>query len=228
MKYSILPGLLLAVLVHAACSFNTPSVVLAKTERIYSCNRLGIVTERLAAFILLEDKDGRNDYRALTLREVATGLEWTIYRENSVFLQESGIGSNTQWVGSNKFRYPRRYFPAGQYMLTVSDLSGNTHEVSISLQAAQPVSTLPFTFSFEQKSWQLNIRDTTACASFALIMLSADLQPFTVLRLPDVKDVQSGLLKPLKEQFPDARYIQCFGENADQSMGFLSNPLPLP
>lgn len=228
MKYSALPGLLLAVLVHAACSFSTPSVVLAKTERIYGCNRQGVVTERLAAFILLEDKDGRNDYKTLTLREEATGLEWTIYRENSVFLQETGIGSNTQWVGSNKFRYPRRYFPAGRYVLIASDLSGNTHEVSVSLQEAQPVLSLPFIFSLEQDRWQLTILDAAACSSFSLIMLSADLQPLTVLRLSDVKDKQNGLLKPLKEQFPDARYIQCFGENEDRSIGFLSSPIPLP
>ena len=74
--------LLPAILLYAACSFNTPAVVQAKRQRIYSYNRQGVLTERLAAFILLDDRDGRNDYKNLTLREDSTGLEWMIHREN--------------------------------------------------------------------------------------------------------------------------------------------------
>ena len=212
-----------------SCSFNTPSVVLAKKQRIYSYNQRGVLTERLAAFILLEDDDGRNDYRELILREDATGLEWSIHRENTVFLQESDYSKNTQWVGSNKFKYPRRFFPAGQYTLTASELGGNNTEATFSLQESQTVTALPFDFTVENDQWTLQITDRAACSTFSLIMLSADLQPLTVYELQtDGADRQSGQLETLENRPSDARYIQCFGENADRSIGFLSTPLPLP
>ena len=221
--------LLSAVLLTASCSFSTPSVALAKRQRIYSYNQYGGLTERLAAFILLQDSDGRNDYKELTLREDATGLEWSLHRENTVFLQEQGRTKNMQWVGSNKFKYPRRFFPAGQHTLTVSDLGGNKTETTFSLQAPQIITALPFEFTIENAQWTLHITDSGACSYFSLIMLSADLQPLTVHQLQtDGTDWQTGSLETLKNRPRDARYIQCFGENTDQSIGFLSAPLPLP
>lgn len=218
--------LLSVVLVSTACSFNAPSIVTAKRQRIYTYNQQGAVTERLAAFMLVEDGDGRNDYKELTLREDATGLEWSVHRENTVLLQEADYSKNTQWVGSNKFKYPRRFFPAGQYTLTVSDLGGNKTEATFSLQAPQAVTSLPFEFTLENEQWTLYITDREACSSFSLIMLSADLQPLTVYQLqPGDSDRQTGALQ---NGHSDARYIQCFGENADQSIAFLSTPLPLP
>lgn len=221
--------LLSAVLLSAACSFNTPSAVLVKRQRIYGYNQQGTVTERLAAFILVEDDDGRNDYKGLTLREDATGLEWSLHRENTVFLQEAGYSKNAQWVGSNKFKYPRRVFPEGQYTLTAFDLGGNKTETTFSLQAPQTVASLPFEFTFENEQWDLLITDRATCSSFSLIMLSADLQPLTVYQLQtDGTDRQTGNLETLQNRPADARYIQCFGENTDQSIGFLSTPFPLP
>lgn len=221
--------LILAALLSAACSFNTPSAVLAKKQRIYSYNQQGVLTERLAAFMLLEDDDGRNDYKGLTLREDASGLEWSIHRENSVFLQEAGYSKNAQWIGSNKFKYPRRFFPAGQYTLIASDLGGNKTETTFSLQEPQLVTALPFNFTLENEQWTLHITDRTACSSFSLIMLSADLQPLTVYQLQlDDTDRKDGSLETLENKPLDARYIQCFGENSDQSIGFLSTPIPLP
>ena len=221
--------LLSAVLLTASCSFSTPSVALAKRQRIYSYNQYGGLTERLAAFILLQDSDGRNDYKELTLREDATGLEWSLHRENTVFLQEPGRTKNMQWVGSNKFKYPRRFFPAGHYTLTVSDLGGNKTETTFSLQAPQIITALPFEVTIENEQWTLHITDSGACSYFSLIMLSADLQPLTVHQLQtDGTDWQTGSLETLKNRPRDARYIQCFGENTDQSIGFLSAPLPLP
>ena len=229
MKHLCFICFLSAFLLFSACSFNTPSVVLAKKQRIYSCDRQGALTERLAAFMLVEDDDGRNDYKELTLREDATGLEWSLHRENTVFLQETGYSKNVQWVGSNKFRYPRRFFPEGQYTLTASDLGGNTTETTFSLQAPQVVTSLPFEFTFENEQWILLITDRAACSSFSLIMLSADLQPLIVYQLqPNDAERQTGTLQALQNVPSDARYIQCFGENADQSIGFLSTPIPLP
>ena len=115
MKHLSFIYLLSFILIYTSCSFNTPSAVLAKEQRIYSYNQQGALTEWLAVFMLIEDNDGRNDYKGLILRENATGLEWALHRENTVFLQEAGYSKNTQWVGSNKFKYPRRFFPAGQY-----------------------------------------------------------------------------------------------------------------
>jgi len=142
MKHLSFVCLLLAVLLSIACSFNTPSVVLTKKQRIYSYNQQGVLTEHLAAFILLEDDNGRNDYKELTVREDATGLEWSINRENTVFLQETGYSKSAQWVGSNKLTYPRRFFPAGDYTLTASDLGGHKTEVPSSLQAPSDNSSL--------------------------------------------------------------------------------------
>lgn len=218
--------LVAAVLLHTACSFSTPSVVFAKTERIYGYNRQGILTERLAAFILLVDKDGRNDYKALVLHEEATGLEWSLDRENSVFLQERNGTNSMQWVGSNKFTYPRRAFPAGQYTLTAFDLGGNKTEVSFSLQEAPPVSAMPFSFSLEKGRWRLNILDNTACTSYSIIMLSADLQPLLVHRI-GLEEGKSGDIHALTEDASDARYIQCFGENEYTNIGFLTPPISL-
>lgn len=229
MKHLSFACLLLAGGIFIACSFNTPSVVLAKKQRIYTYNRQGTLTERLAAFMLIEDGDGRNDYKELTLRENATGLEWTIHRENTVFLQETGYSKNAQWVGSNKFKYPRRFFPAGQYTLIASDLGGNKTETTFSLQEPKILTFLPFEFSLENEQWTLHVTDSGACSSFSLIMLSADLQPLTVYQLQtDSTDRQNGSLEVFENRPTDARYIQCFGESADQSIGFLSTPLPLP
>ncbi|MGI5074676.1 hypothetical protein E4N71_04300 [Treponema vincentii] len=229
MKHRCFICFLSAFLLFSACSFNTPSVVLAKKQRIYSYDRQGRLTERLAAFMLLEDDDGRNDYKELTLREDATGLEWPLHRENTVFLQEAGYSKNVQWVGSNKFKYPRHFFPAGQYTLTASDLGGNKVETAFSLQPPQIITALPFEFTLEFEQWTVQITDRVACSSFSLIMLSADLQPLTVYQLQiDDTGRQTGYLQTLQNKPTDARYIQCFGENADQSIGFLSTPIPLP
>ena len=229
MKHLSFICLLSAVLLYASCSFNTPTVVLVKKQRIYSYNQQGALTERLAVFMLLEDGDGRNDYKDLTLREDTTGLEWALHRENTVFLQETGYSKNAQWVGSNKFKYPRRFFPAGQYTLSASDLGGNKTETTFSLQAPQIITFLPFEFTLENEQWTLNITDSSACSYFSLIMLSADLQPLTVYQLQtNGTDRQNGTLTMFENRPTDARYIQCFGENTDQSIGFLSAPLPLP
>ena len=229
MKHLSFICLLSAVLLYASCSFNTPTVVLVKKQRIYSYNLQGSLTERLAVFMLLEDGDGRNDYKDLTLREDTTGLEWALHRENTVFLQETGYSKNAQWVGSNKFKYPRRFFPAGQYTLSASDLGGNKTETTFSLQAPQIISFLPFEFTLENEQWTLNITDSSACSYFSLIMLSADLQPLTVYPLQtNGTDRQNGALTMFENRPTDARYIQCFGENTDQSIGFLSAPLSLP
>ncbi|UTC44905.1 hypothetical protein [Treponema sp. OMZ 857] len=229
MKHLSFICLLSAVLLYASCSFNTPTVVLVKKQRIYSYNQQGALTERLAVFMLLEDGDGRNDYKDLTLREDTTGLEWALHRETTVFLQETGYSKNAQWVGSNKFKYPRRFFPAGQYTLSASDLGGNKTETTFSLQAPQIITFLPFEFTLETEQWTLNITDSSACSYFSLIMLSADLQPLTVYQLQtNGTDRQNGALTTFENKPTDARYIQCFGENTDQSIGFLSAPLPLP
>ena len=229
MKHLSFICLLSAVLLYASCSFNTPTVVLVKKQRIYSYNQQGALTERLAVFMLLEDGDGRNDYKDLTLREDTTGLEWALHRENTVFLQEAGYSKNAQWVGSNKFKYPRRFFPAGQYTLSASDLGGNKTETTFSLQAPQTITFLPFEFTLENEQWTLSITDGSACSYFSLIMLSADLQPLTVYPLQtNGTDRQNGALTMFENRPTDARYIQCFGENTDQSIGFLSAPLPLP
>ena len=124
MKHLSFICLLSAVLLYASCSFNTPTVVLVKKQRIYSYNQQGALTERLAVFMLLEDGDGRNDYKDLTLREDTTGLEWALHRENTVFLQEAGYSKNAQWVGSNKFKYPRRFFTAGKKNQTADEFGG--------------------------------------------------------------------------------------------------------
>jgi len=229
MRRTLSVYLFASVLLFGSCSFNTPTAVLVKKERLYSYNRQGVLTERLAVFMLLEDGDGRNDYKELTLREDATGLEWSINRDNTVFLQEAGYAQNVQWAGSNKFKYPRRFFPAGQYTVTASDLGGNKTETTFSLPDPQPLTSLPFAFTLENKQWSLQITDNAVCASFSLIMLSADMQPLTVYQLTlDDSGRQNGYLQSLQEMPVDTRYIQCFIENSDQSLGFLSNPLPVP
>lgn len=228
-KRPIYACMLLSVLLCSACSFNTPVVVQAKKQRIYSDTQQGGVTERLAVFMLLDDRDGRNDYKSLTLREDSTGLEWMIYRENTVFLQEAGYSTQVQWVGSNKFSYPRRFFPEGTYTLTAADLGGNTTKTTFSLAAPYTQKTLPFSFTLQDEQWTLSVTDSSVCASFSLIMLSADLQPLTVYRIAFNNTEQlSDSLTALQDKPADARYVQCFGENTDQSLGFLSKPLALP
>ena len=126
-------------------------------------------------------------------------------------------------------KHPRRFFPAGQYTLTASDLGGNKTEISFSLQEPQAITALPFEFTLENEQWMLHITHSNACSHFSLIMLSADLQPLTVYQL-QINDAerQNGSFEMLENRPTDARYIQCFGENSDQSIGFLSTPLPLP
>lgn len=215
------------ILAAAACSFNTPSVTLVKRQRLYTETQQGKLTERLAAFILLEDSDGRNDYKQLTLREEATALEWVIHRENTVFLQEAEYTKNMQWAGSNKFRYPRHFFPAGQYTVTAIDLGGSKTEISFSLLEPPRVSALPFRFTIEGDQWSLQLHDMAACSAVSLIFLSADRQPLTVYPIPiENSGIQNGSLV-MQERPSDARYVQCFAENADQSVGFFSLPQAL-
>ena len=226
-KYKLLTALFVFLLMVGACSFNTPSVTRVRKERIYSETQQGSLSERLAVFILLEDTDGRNDYKELTLREDATGLQWTIYRENTVFLQEAGHSNDVQWVGSNKFKYPRRMFPAGSYTVCAFDLGGNKTEMSFSLQEPQSFSALPFEFTLQDEQWSLRIFDGSACSTVSFIMLTADLQPLTVYRIEVTGTAQSGTLQSLLDRSADARYIQCFCENTDRSAGFLSASVPL-
>lgn len=212
----------------ASCSFNTPTAVLVKKQRIYSYNAHGKLVERLAVFVLLEDSDGKNDYKELKLREDATGLEWVIHRENTVFLHDTGYDKNTQWVGSNKFRYPRRFFPTGAYTIIASDLGGNKVETVFTLPEPQSITGIPFDFTLENNHWRLKVVDDSVCTSFSIIMLSADLQPLSVQRVvPDASGLYGDSLDALQEPASDARYIQCFGEDAEQSIGFLSKPLQL-
>ncbi len=212
----------------AACSFNTPSVVLPKTQRLYSYNRHGVLVERLAVFVLFEDADGRNDYKELALQEKATGLRWTIQRENTVFLQEARYSQNAQWVGSNKFIYPRRFFPEGGYTLTVFDLAGNKVETDFTLPPAQPITAEPLTCVIENGQWQVQTVNASVCSSLSLILLTADLQPLSVRPLQHAdQNLQSGAVDELQQSAPDARYLQCLGENAEQTVGFLTAPVLL-
>lgn len=219
--------LFLTVLLAVACSFDTPVAVLVKKQRIYAYNMQEKLAERLAVFVLLEDGDGRDDYKELILREDATGLEWTINRENTVFLQEASYSKNVQWIGSNKFAYPRRFFPAGRYTVTACDVGGNETIASFSLQKSPPFTVFPFDFTLAEEQWALHIIDDSACVSFSVIMLGADMQPIAVYKIPPEDVMQrKGALHSLPEHLASTRYIQCFAENADQSIGFLSKPMP--
>lgn len=201
--------------------------MVVKKQRIYTTSPQGTVSERLSLFVLLEDTDGRNDYKQLVLREDATGLEWIVQRENSVFLQESGFSQKTQWIGSNKFRYPRRVFPPGSYTVCAEDLSGQKTETVFTLEEPPRITGEPFTFQLDNGQWKITRIDENLFSDFSLIFLSADLQPLTTRQIQkDGSGQYSG--SAYHEGTDDARYIQCCAENTEHTAAFFSPPLPIP
>lgn len=227
MKLKIFWFLFGIVLLTVSCSFNPPAVMVVKKQRIYTASPQGTLTERLSLFVLLEDTDGRNDYKQLVLREDATGLEWMIQRENSVFLQEAGFAQKTQWIGSNKFRYPRRFFPPGSYTVVAEDLSGQKAETVFTLEDPPPIAGAPFTFQLDKGQWHITRVDETLFSDFSLIFLSADLQPLSTRQIrQDSSGQYSGSV--YEEGTADARYIQCCAENTERTAVFFSSPLLLP
>lgn len=219
----------LMIALCTSCSFNSPSITLPKVQRLYKHTVEEGFVENLAVFAVCQDADGANDYKELLLQEDATGLEWRLHRSNTVFLQEAGFSQHEQWVGSNTFAYPRGTFPAGSYTLTLSDLGGNTSTHVFTLQTPPRVTESPFQFTLSAKTWQIQAENSSFCCSFSLVMLDADLQPLRTHHLGKKEtETITGSLRELMDIAPDARYIQCFSENQDQSVGFFSTPIPVP
>ncbi len=212
-----------------SCSFDKPSVSIPKIQRIYSKSSNNTFSERLAVFVVFDDKDGRNDYEQMILRENSTGLEWTLNRNNTVFLQEPLHSETQQWIGSRKFVYPRNTFPEGNYTLAVTDLSGNTTEQSFELTDPIPVTAEPFSFSLTETEWTITIENKSLCSSFYLIALGADLEPLAIEEISVGTDTtKKDSISSLKDLSYDARYIQCLSENSSKTQGFLSDAIKLP
>ncbi|MGP1577719.1 MAG: hypothetical protein ACTTH7_09640 [Treponema sp.] len=223
MKYNVCASIAVCAVIFAVtCSFEPPSVQEYKIQRLYFRDVRGLMSEQLSVFVVFRDKDGKNDYKSLTLSEDATGLQWTITRDTTVFLQETSRSEKEQWVGSNKFLYPRGPFPKGSYHIMLSDLSGN--EATLAVQLGEPInfSSNPFDFQCENGSWLVKVHDTTICSRFQLIVLGADMQP---LYTESLSGIFSGTLSELLEKAEGGRYIQCLGENNSGSAGFISPAL---
>ncbi|MGP1595076.1 MAG: hypothetical protein ACTTH8_07515 [Treponema sp.] len=226
MQHNICTGIAVCIaLLAMSCSFEPPSVQNYKVQRLYFKNQRGIITEQLSVFVIFRDKDGKNDYKSMTLCEDATGLFWVITRDNTVFLQETSHTAQEQWVGSNKFLYPRRPFPQGSYHITVSDLSENG--TSITIQLGEPVhfSREPFELVCENGGWLVKVYDTSICSRFRLIVLGADMQP---VYTEDISGSLTGTLSELQEKAESGRYIQCIGENSSGTAGFMSAAVVIP
>ncbi len=190
------------------------------------------VVERLSIFLLFKDKNGREDYNSLTIIHKESGLSWTLNRNNTSFFSSQAYDKDEKekklWAGSNKFAYPMGRIPLGDYSLIIEDLAGNRSFKSFSLKGEIQNSDVPFEFAITNDSWKIQNKNEKTFNNYSLILLGADKQPIFVKELGQINSSEmTGKLEKLKDEYSDARYIQCLGENHQKTIGYLTKSYKL-
>ncbi|EFW39467.1 hypothetical protein [Treponema phagedenis] len=221
--------LVISIFFFSACSFDAPRIITTEVKRLYIIDSNENLRERLSVFVLYTDKNGRNDYASMKIKENASDFIWTADRENSSFFLSSANNDTELWTGSNKFVYPGQRFPEGMYTITIEDLAGETAKIDCSLVKAPDILTAPFSFSLQDNLWKLTLKDEGSnFLTASLIFLGADRQPLAVQSLSLIqKGDNTGDIQEAKKLYSDSRYVQCLIENENRTIAFISPPQTL-
>lgn len=199
-----------------------------------SCKRViveldnGKMTERLSLFVRFSDEDGINDYDSMTLFQRNTGLYWHINRSLSSFLKTDYEDKNSLIVGTNKIVYPLGRFPLGEYEVQVQDMQGNKVIRFFNIDDELNLSHLDASLSIENGRWEVKVENESLFTRFYLLLLGADRQPvFLKTIVVSSNSSISDTIASLKEEAPDARYIQLCAENSQRNKGYLAKPIQL-
>ncbi|MEL3913115.1 hypothetical protein [Treponema pedis] len=212
------------------CSFKPPVISEFSIKRLLVETENENFAERLSVFSLYTDEDGKNDYNSVTVIHTESGLSWVLNRNNSSFFisadNTENAGQKKLYAGSNKIAPPSGGFPEGTYSLIAEDLSGNRDIKTFSLNKTEEKRALPFSFNITENSWTVQTHENTELFEFSLILLGADKQPIFAKKL-DLSAEMNGNLLQLKEEYGDARYIQCMLEFANNNFAYLTKPYKL-
>ncbi len=228
--FCIFAVLIALPVVQAGCSFKPPVISEFSVKRLLVETEKGKLTERLSVFSLYTDEDGKNDYNSITVIHKETGLSWVLNRDNSSFFAAAEdvneTGQKTLYAGSNKIAYPLGKFLKGEYSLIAEDLSGNRGVKTFVITGEAANETLPFSFAVTETDWSIMTMENSVPGSFSLILLGADKQPLFSKKI-NVSETPRGNLLQLKEEYADARYIQCLCETTYKDFAFLTKAYTL-
>lgn len=216
---------LLCVFMVSACSFKPPMIVSFSVKRLHVENEQGSLRERLSVFLLYSDEDGKNDYNTVTVTHQETGLTWVLDRANSSFFSSGSGGQsdkNKLYAGSNKIAHPLGNFSGGTYSLVAEDLSGNRTVNTFELTEKTFDKTLPFIFTITETDLKIEMIENKERLSFFLILSGADKQPLFVKMIGHIPAAITDSVVQLKEEYGNARYIQCMAETEDGSFAYLT------
>ena len=216
------------LLFFVSCSINKPYLSSLSYKRLVVELDSGRVTERLSIFVRFNDEDGINDYDSITLFQKNTGLYWHINRSLSSFFKTDYEDKNSFVVGTNKIVYPLGKFPLGEYEVQVQDMQGNKVVRFFTIDDELNVSHLNATLNVEGGKWEVKVEDELLFTRFYLLLLGADRQPI-FLKTISISSNSSitDSVEALKNDAPDARYVQLCAENAQRNKGYLAKPIQL-
>jgi putative lipoprotein len=216
------------ILFFVSCSINKPYISSLSCKRVILELDNGRVTERLSLFVRFNDEDGINDYDSMTLFQKNTGLYWHINRSLSSFFRTDYEDKNSFIVGTNKIVYPLGKFPLGEYEVQVKDMQGNKVVRFFTIDDELKVSHLNATLKIEDGKWEVKVEDEVLFTRFYLLLLGADRQPVFLKTISVSSNSSiSDSVESLKNEMPDARYIQLCAENAQRNKGYLAKPIQL-
>ncbi len=216
------------ILFFISCSINKPYISSLSCKRLVVELDSGRVTERLSVFVRFNDEDGANDYDSMTIFQKNTGLYWHINRSLSSFFKTDYEDKNSFVVGTNKIVYPLGRFPLGEYEVQAQDMQGNKVSYLFTIDDELNASQLNATLKIEAEKWEVKVENETLFTRFYLLLLGADRQP-VYLKTINVSSNSSisDALEELKNEAPDARYVQLCAENAQRNKGYLAKPIQL-
>lgn len=215
------------LLLLSGCSFNVPSIQEVFFKHLFVETENGKTAERLSVFLRFLDEDGREDYNSIILIHDESGMTWTLDRLNSAFFISEDEDTKKKhkhiWAGSNKIAVPQGKIPQGAYSVIVEDSAGNRTIKKSVISSENAPDTFPFKFLLNNENWEIHTEDFSVYKNYSLVLLAADRQPIVVHKIPFSSDnVLSGNLHELKENHPDARYVQCMAENSNGTIAYLT------
>ncbi|UTC63365.1 hypothetical protein E4O00_07795 [Treponema sp. OMZ 788] len=208
-----------------SCSFDKPEIPALSVKILKIETDAGTTEERLSAFLMYKDENGRNDYSSIQLVHLESGFTWVLNRESTSFFSSSQFRSSdaekTLWAGSNKIASPFGKIPIGEYSLVLEDLSGNSSIKKITVKEPEAAESKPFVFQIQAGRWTVEGIEDSSFKSFFLILSGADKQPLFVHALPYGSKHEDSI-SSLTEKYPDTRYIQCMAQNAQGNTAYLT------
>lgn len=212
----------------ASCSVNKPTISSFSYKRLVVELDDKNVTEHLSVFLHFKDEDGINDYDSMTLIQKDMRLYWHITRDITSFFKSDYDDKNSLLLGTNKIAHPFGKIPLGKYELQVLDLQGNKVVHFFSIDDESSTDRLSAYLTIEEDRWQVIVEEEMFYSRFYLLLLGADKQPLFLKTLSIGKNSNtSDSINLLKDEWPDARYLQLCAENESRTQGYLANPIEI-